>query len=153
MFTARADRVRRVRERMASLGVDALLLSHGADLPWLTAYRAMPLERLTLLVLPLEGDPVLVVPGLEAPRVPETDGHFGLRPWSDTEDPVDLVVDLLGRGPAGRLAVSDRAWATTVLALQRRLPDAAWIEASRVTSPIRAVKDADELAALRAAVE
>jgi len=145
------DRITRVRERMALLGVDVLLLSHGADLPWLTGYRAMPLERLTLLVLPVQGDPVLVVPGLEAPRVPDTDGRFGLRPWSDAEDPIDLVVDLLGRGPAGRLAVSDRAWATTVLALQRRLPAAEWLEASQVTSPIRAVKDDEELAALRAA--
>ena len=52
--TARQDRLARVRARMGELGVDALLLSHGADLPWLTGYRAMPLERLTLLVLPRE---------------------------------------------------------------------------------------------------
>jgi Xaa-Pro aminopeptidase len=38
-----------------------------------------------------------------------------------------------------------------VLALQRRLPSARWVEASVVTSPVRAVKDANELAALRAA--
>ncbi len=148
---ARTDRITRVRERMVTLGVDVLLLSHGADLPWLTGYTAMPLERLTLLVLPAAGDPVLVVPGLEAPRVPGAGGPVDLRPWSDAEDPVDLVVDLLARGPAARLAVSDRAWATTLLALQQRLPDAEWVEASRVTSPIRAVKDADEVAALRAA--
>ena len=34
------------------MGVDALLLSLGADLPWLTGYEAMPLERITMLVLP-----------------------------------------------------------------------------------------------------
>jgi len=128
----------RVRGRMSELGVDTLLLSHGADLPWLTGYRAMPLERLTLLVLPLTGDPVLVVPGLEAPRVAATDGLFALRPWSDAEDPIDLVVDLIGDAHGSRLAISDRAWATTLLALQRRLPGAEWIEASGVTSPIRA---------------
>jgi len=149
--SARSERIVRVRDRMAALGVDVLLLSHGADLPWLTGYRAMPLERLTLLVLPVTGDPVLVVPGLEAPRVPDGQGLFELRRWSDSEDPVDLVVDLLRRAPVSTLAVSDRAWATTVLALQRRLPGAGWVEASRVTSPIRAVKDRDEVAALRAA--
>ena len=37
------------------------------------------------------------------------------------------------RAPAIRCAVSDRAWATTVLALQRRLPSAEWIDASVVT--------------------
>jgi Xaa-Pro aminopeptidase len=149
--SARAGRIDRVRRRMAELGVDVLLLSHGADLPWLTGYRAMPLERLTVLVLPQVGEPVLVVPGLEAPRVEHADGLFELRPWSDAEDPVDLVVDLLKRADASSLAVSDRAWATTVLALQRRLPKAEWLEASRVTSPIRAVKDDAEMDALRAA--
>jgi Xaa-Pro aminopeptidase len=135
---------------MDSLGVDALLLSHGADLPWLTGYRAMPLERLTMLVLPVTGDPVLVVPALEAPRVALADELFSLIPWSDAEDPLDAVASALPGG-ALRLAISDRAWATSVLALQRRLPDAGWIEASSVTSPIRAVKDASELDALRAA--
>ena len=48
------QRIDRVRQRMVETGVDALLLSHGADLPWLTGYRAMPLERLTMLVLPVD---------------------------------------------------------------------------------------------------
>jgi Xaa-Pro aminopeptidase len=138
---------------MLGQGVDALLLSHGADLPWLTGYRAMPLERLTMLVLPAEGDPVLVVPALEAPRVADADDLFEVAPWTDAEDPVDLVASLLQGSPGDplRCAVSDRAWATTVLALQRRLPGAAWIEASTVTSPVRAVKDTTELEALRQA--
>ena len=148
---ARRARLARVRDRMGEEGVDVLLLSHGADLPWLTGYEAMPLERLTLLVLPLEGAPVLVVPGLEAPRVPDTDGLVELRPWSDAEDPLAIVEGLVAHRPHRRLALSDRAWATTALGLQRTLPGATWIEASTVTSPLRAVKDAAELAALRAA--
>jgi Xaa-Pro aminopeptidase len=154
---ARHGRLDRVRDRMGQSGVDALLLSHGADLPWLTGYRAMPLERLTMLVLPVAGDAALVVPALEAPRVVAADDLFSLVPWSDIEDPLDLVTSLLPASSAGgdrstlRLAISDRAWTTTVLALQRRLPDAHWIEASTVTSPIRAVKDASEVQALRSA--
>ncbi len=140
---------------MGELGVDALLLSHGADLPWLTGYRAMPLERLTMLVLPAVGQPVLVVPALEAPRVPDAGDLFVVAAWDDTRDPLDLVTGHLApSAPAGstlQLAISDRAWATTVLALQRRLPDARWVEASTVTSPIRAVKDPSELEALRRA--
>jgi Xaa-Pro aminopeptidase len=148
---ARCTRLDRVRARMDELAVDALLLSHGADLPWLTGYRAMPLERLTLLVLPLRGDPVLVVPALEAPRVPDAAGLFALEPWADADDPLDLVERMVHRPGQMRLGISDRAWATTVLALQRRLPGAEWVEASRVTAPVRAVKDEGELKVLRAA--
>jgi Xaa-Pro aminopeptidase len=110
----------------------------------------MPLERLTVLVLPRDGEAVLVVPGLEAPRVPDGSGAFALRPWAETEDPVAVAVDLLG-GRTGTLGVSDRAWATSLLAFQQRLPTAAWVPASTVTSALRAIKDADEIAQLRAA--
>jgi len=65
------SRLNRVRAGMDRLGIDALLISLGADLPWLTGYTAMPLERLTMLVLPADGDAVMVVPQLEAPRVVE----------------------------------------------------------------------------------
>jgi len=148
-------RLARVRTRMADLGVDVLLLSLGADLPWLTGYRAMPLERLTLLVLPVDGEAVLLVPELEAPRVPDPAGTFELRPWSEGEDPFDLAARLVGAGVAdlaeATLAVSDRAWAGAVLELQARLARARWIPASEVTSPLRAVKDDGEIVALAAA--
>jgi len=134
---------------MAELGVDALLLSLGADLPWLTGYEAMPLERLTMLVLPADDDATLVVPALEAPRVAEDPSIFSLRPWSETEDPVAIVAGLVGH--RRNLAVSDRTWATFVLALQDRLPGSTWRAASEVTATLRAVKDEPEIAALRRA--
>ena len=148
---ARSGRLGRVRERMAAVGVDALLLSHGADLPWLTGYEAMPLERLTMLVVRRSGEPVLVVPELEAPRVAAVGDLFVLRPWSEGEDAVEVVADLLAPVRTGVLAVSDRAWASSVLALWERLPGAQWRPASEVTGPVRARKDDAELAALRAA--
>jgi Xaa-Pro aminopeptidase len=143
------DRIARVRERMQQLGVDALLLSLGADLPWLTGYEAMPLERLTMLVLPADDGATLVVPRLEAPRVDHDPARFALRPWDETEDPVEVVAGLVGARP--QLAVSDRTWALFVLRLQALLPRATWRAASLVTAPLRAVKDAEEIAALRRA--
>ncbi|MFP5328450.1 MAG: M24 family metallopeptidase [Acidimicrobiia bacterium] len=144
-----SERVERVRERMGDLGVDALLLSLGADLPWLTGYEAMPLERLTMLVLPVTGDATLVIPRLEAPRVAEQPEVFAVHPWDETDDPIAIVADLVG----GRrsLAISDRTWAQFLLALQARVGDAVWQRASVVTGPLRAVKDKAEVDALAAA--
>jgi Xaa-Pro aminopeptidase len=145
----RASRLRRVQERMSQLGVDALLLSLGADLPWLTGYEAMPLERLTMLVVPGEGLATLVVPRLEAPRVEDDADVFVLRPWSEGNDPVGMVAGLMGS--AGQVAISDRTWAIFVLALQGALPNAAWRPASQITGPLRAIKDDEEVAALASA--
>ncbi len=142
--------MRAVRERMGEMGVDTLLLSVGADLPWLTGYTATPLERLTMFVLPLFGEAVLAVPRLEAPRVEAQPELFTIRPWSETENVIEVVTGLVGR-TRRRLAVSDRTWATFLLALQAELPRSTWMTASKVTGPLRAVKDADEVAALRRA--
>jgi Xaa-Pro aminopeptidase len=146
-----ARRAARVRDRMTELGVDVLLLSVGPDLPYLTGYEAMPLERLTMLVLPREGDATLVVPRLEAPRVVERPDVFGLRPWEETEDPIAIVASLAGS--ADRVAIGDRTWARFVLDLQRALPGAEFIRAVDVVGPLRAVKEPGEVEALRRAAE
>jgi Xaa-Pro aminopeptidase len=136
---------------MAERGTDVLLLSVGPDLPWLTGYEAMPLERLTVLVLPAEGDATLLVPRLEAPRVVERPEVFALATWDETDDPIALVAGLVGR--AGTIGIGDRTWARFLVDLQAALPAARWHRASEVVGPLRAVKDADEVAALRRAAQ
>jgi Xaa-Pro aminopeptidase len=131
---------------MAELGIDALLLSVGADLPWLCGYEAMPLERLTMLVVPAKEDATLIVPRLEAPRVEDHPDLFRLIPWGETDDPVALVAGLIGSRIT--LAIGDHTWSRFLLALQDGLPARRWHPASMVTSPLRAAKDAAELDAL-----
>jgi Xaa-Pro aminopeptidase len=143
------ERLERARARMQATGVDVLLLSVGADLPYFTGYTAMPLERLTMLVVPRDGEATLVVPGLEAPRVEERSDAFRMLPWTETEDPIAIVARLAGQ--AGRAAIGDRTWASFVLGLQEALPRTAFIPASAVTGPLREVKDAAEIDALRSA--
>jgi Xaa-Pro aminopeptidase len=144
-----ADRMARARARMHEVGVDVLLLSVGADLPYLTGYKAMPLERLTMLVLPRDGDATLVVPLLEAPRVVERPEAFSIRPWAETDDPIALVAALLGK--AGTAAIGDRTWARFLVALQDAVPGRTWRTAGEVMTELRARKDAAELDALRVA--
>lgn len=146
---ARAARLARVRAAMETADVDALLLSLGADLPWLSGYEAMPLERLTMLVVPLDAPATLVVPALEAPRVEPDDAVFDIRSWAEREDPVAIVAGLVGS--RSHLAISDRTWATFVLGLQEARPVAVWSRASAVTGSLRAVKDTAEIEALAAA--
>ncbi len=148
-----AGRLKRVHEAMGLARVDAVLLSLGADLPWLTGYTAMPLERLTMLVVPsasADQQPTLLVPALEAPRVRPVPEVFSVRPWAETEDPVaiaaSLVRDCTTNAPV--LALSDRAWAMFVLRLQDELRGATWKPASVVMAPLRAIKDEAEVEAL-----
>jgi Xaa-Pro aminopeptidase len=131
---------------MRQVGVDTLLLSLGADLPWLSGYEAMPLERLTMLVVPVDAEATLVVPRLEAPRVEHDPSAFSMYAWSEGEDPVSITAALVGKRT--RLAVSDRTWATFVLALQAAMPHSQWRPSSSVIGPLRAVKEPPEIEAL-----
>lgn len=142
-------RLGRARAEMQRQGVDVLLLSVGSDLPYLAGYEAMPLERLTMLVVPREGDATLVIPRLEAPRVVEQPGVFGLRPWDETDDPVALVADLVGR--PGTAAVGDTMWARFLVDLLPHWPGTHFVRANGVMRELRARKDAAEVAALQAA--
>ncbi len=146
MYQQRLDRV---RAAMTEQGVDVLLVSVGHDLPYLTGYEAMPLERLTMLVVPRDGDATMVIPRLEAPRVVEQPGVFALQPWDETEDPVALVAKLAGG--ARSAAVGDQMWARFLVELLPMLPGVEYRRAVDVVGPLRMVKDEAEVAALSAA--
>ena len=134
---------------MKADSVDALLASVGADLPYLTGYEAMPLERLTMLVFVRGNPPVLLVPELEAPRVVQRPGIFDVRPWRETEDPIAIVANLIDG--VDSVVIGDQTWATFVLDLERLLPNARFRIASPLTRELRMRKDGTELDALRRA--
>lgn len=148
MFANRMDRVRRA---MVDAEVDVVMLSVGADLPWLTGYHAMPLERLTMLVVPVDGDATMLVPRLEVPRVVPVPGVFDIVGWDETDDPVELTARLAG--DARSVAVGDQTWARFLVDLLPRMPRARWRRGSEIVGPLRAVKEADEIASLRQAAE
>lgn len=137
-------------------GIDAMLVGVGSDLRYLTGYAALPLERLTLLVVPASGRPTLVAPRLEAtPAMASPAGAAGLVdvvPWEETEDPFRLVSSRLGPF-VDSVAISDRLWAMFVLRLQAALPNARFSLATPVVGRLRSHKDEDEIALLRMAAQ
>jgi Xaa-Pro aminopeptidase len=143
------DRLARVRATMFEQEVDVLLLSVGHDLPYLTGYEAMPLERLTMLVVPRDGDATLVIPRLEAPRVTPQPGVFAIHPWDETEDPVAVVATLASY--ASVAAIGDQTWARFLVDLLPAMPDTQFRRAVEVVGPLRIRKDSAEIAALTAA--
>ena len=142
-----AGRVERLRGAMESVGVDVTLLSVGADLPYFTGYEARPSERLTVLVLPTGGDPILFVPLLEAPGVEV--GPFEVRSWSETDDPVDLAASVVD--DPGRVAVGDHMWAIFLTRFQSLWRETEWVPASELTSELRLRKESGEIDLLRRA--
>ena len=143
------DRMHRAGEAAAELGFDAVVIPPSPDLAYLAGYAPIPFERPTLLILRPDQPPLMLVPALEEPLAASAMGGLvELRPWGDGDDPYEAAAGLLP--VAGRVAVGDRLWAAHLLGLQRAT-GSSFAPASPVLGPIRAIKDADELAALRRA--
>ena len=143
------DRLTKVRASMVEQNVDTVMVSVGHDLPYLSGYSAMPLERLTMLVVPREGAATMVIPGLESARVEPQPGVFDLLPWSETEDPTAIVAKLAAGSK--RIAIGDQMWARFLVELLPQLPGAEYTRAVDVVGHLRMSKDQAELDALAAA--
>lgn len=118
---------------------------------YLTGYDAKPLERLTAFLVPAAGDPLLVLPALERSAALASGVDVDLVTWAETDDPFELVAQRLAG--AARVAVDDHIWGIRLLTLQDRLPHTAFSAASELIAPLRAIKQADEVSALREAAE
>jgi len=161
-----AGRLRRLRAAMAERDLDLVFLPPAANLFYLTGIRRHLVHGTDHNAY---GDwicggyigrdgPVHVI----APRM---GGDFFVqeaagKPWvgdvrlvREGESPLDVLRQTLsgfGLGAGkGRVAVDERTWAQTVLALRDLLPGGALSSASELLMPMRMIKDDDELAAMQ----
>lgn len=147
------QRLELARKAAADAGLDALLVTPGPDLRYLTGYHAHLTERLVCLALPVLGEPFLVVPHLERPGAEASPlGALGVEVvgWGETEDPYALVARRLPPGTA-RVAVDNHMWAEKVLAFRAALPGAEQSLAGDLLRELRMRKSPAETDALRRA--
>lgn len=146
------SRLSDAQEAAREAGVDALLVTPGADLFYLTGYHAIALERLTCLVVPADGEPTLVAPNLEVPAAQASPvGQLGvpIHGWAETDDPYALVSELVGEAKV--VALTDSMTAGAVLRLRAAMPDVDQRLAGPVLRRLRMIKSEAELKHLRRA--
>jgi Xaa-Pro aminopeptidase len=144
------QRLEAAQAATAASGLDALLITPGPDLQYLTGYPALVTERLTCLVLPAAGPATLVVPRLERPAAEDSPApRTGLRivDHADGTDPYPLVVAALD-GPPAAVGLADQMWALHSLGLAAALPGTALRLAGPVMRELRMRKSPAEVAAL-----
>lgn len=147
-FAARQQRAMRSAE---AVGLSGLLLTPGPDLVYLTGYAPVAItERITMLVVPVDGEPTMIVPRLERPDAERSPGAsvFRIVDWADGSDPYEAAALLL---EPGRYALSDSAWAMHLLGLQGRLPETSYVSMTSALPMLRAIKDDDEIERMAAA--
>lgn len=157
-----AGRLDRLRESMAAQNIDLVYLVRGANLFYLTGIRR-ELEHGTdhnaygdwacggyigrdrlILTAPRMGGGFYVSEAEDKPWIGE------VRVIDEHEDPAKVmheVIQSVAPDPSA-IAIDDRAWAQTTIALTGLYPDASLSLASSLINPLRALKDADEIDAM-----
>lgn len=158
-------RLQTIQQHMAAQQIDLLFLQRSANLHYVTGIpreeqnfgnTMYPGEWITGAWISPQHAPVLTVPRMLADFHLGEVGGYDVRVLSDAADPAALaaeVLDSLGIAANATIALDERAWAETLLGMQQQRPDARFVSASPLMRPLRAVKDADELATMRKAGE
>ena len=152
----RAARLVRAQALMKAAGIGAVLIEPGSSMIYFTGVRWHTSERLTLAILPAEGEPCIVTPFFEEPSVRETLAvPAEVRVWQEDENPLAVVAGFLrDRKLAARpigLEAAVRYFAYA--GLQRVLPDAKIVSADPVVRACRMIKTPAEIALMQAATE
>lgn len=146
------DRLSALSAEAARRGLDAVVITPGADMRYFLGTAVASHERLTCLMVPTQGRPRMLVPLLERPGWSESPGErLGLdfATWSDGEDAYARAAALLPAG-ARVLAVDYYMPAVHALGLQSAVPGSELRLAGEAIAQLRMRKSADEIAALRA---
>ena len=90
----RMQRLRRARDLMRRNGIGAIIVESGPSLDYLTGIQWWRSERLTGVVIPAEGEPIVVTPFFESPSIKETLAvPAEIRTWNEDEEPLKLVAE------------------------------------------------------------
>ncbi|EXS69322.1 M24 family metallopeptidase [Sphingobium sp. Ant17] len=151
----RADRLSRAQAMMQAKGIDALLIEPGASLIYYSGVRWWRSERLTALVIPATGAPLILCPFFEKPSIDESLGISAeVRVWQEHESPHALVAAFLTeKGLAkGRIGIEETVRYFAVDGLKAALPQAR-LTTDPVTRALRMRKTPAEIALMQTAAD
>lgn len=149
-YARRRDRARALTR---DAGADVLFATSGAtSFTYLVGGSFGRSERLIALLLPVDGEPLLVAPAFEVERVRRRARGLEVRGWQEQDDPLALLRDWLVAGRRARVLVEPRTDYGVAARLARAAPGVTLSDGSTVFEELRVVKSDEELERMRRAV-
>ncbi|MCJ2020663.1 Xaa-Pro peptidase family protein [Methylobacterium sp. E-065] len=142
------------RAAIAAAGHDCLVVTGPEAIYWLTGRQTAGYFAFQALVLPVDGEPALLVRQLELPGAAANTWLDDIQAYPDGTDPADALAALLRRRSFARPALERDGWFVSP-ALAARIGMALGVDplpdGSGLLGPLRTVKSTAELKAIRAA--
>jgi Xaa-Pro aminopeptidase len=164
-MTEQMSRVKRFRDEMRKSDVDCTLVFSFHNSYYLSGVPIDPWGKYAVTIIPLEGDPVFIVPFIDKERAEENSWIKDVRTYATIEAPplteaLKLTKDfLVERGlDKGKIGIEiendyDRLPYAVYLALKKELPDVELVDVSRILERLRLVLSKEEVRMLRIAGE
>ncbi|WP_425454923.1 M24 family metallopeptidase [Hephaestia caeni] len=152
----RARRLSRAQALMKANNIGAVVIEPGSSMIYFTGVEWWRSERLTAVVLPVEGKPCIVTPFFEEPSVHETLAvPADIRVWQEDEDPLAIVAGFLyDRKLATQpIAIEESVRFFAFDGLRKVLPEARLVSANPVVRGCRMIKTPAELALMQIATD
>ena len=149
------SRLAQCQKLMSEKEIDILFLAPGPNMYYLSGFLEEPGERLLSLIVPQSGEPLFIVPQLYEQQVKAFTWVEKLVSWRDSEDPKTVLSATMRQVVTKRptIAVDNRMWSQFLLMLLAALPDARYLDAASVMTPLRIKKTSEEIALMARSAE
>jgi Xaa-Pro dipeptidase len=146
----RLRRIERARRLTRDAGADALIINAGASLRYFTGVAWGASERLVAMILPVDGDPVMICPAFESGSLQAVlEISADVRLWEEDENPFTLVAATLRALRANVAAIDPALPFEMASRLSAEMPALRLQDASPVVNGCRMYKSAAELALMQ----
>ena len=154
------ERVERVRRTLVRRKLDALYLTNGANMFYLTGYSFISTERPAALVIPTDGKITFIGPLLEKEHIPlKTRLIEDIKTYVDypgEKHPIEHFAEFLKEMELAkkRIGIDNKAgatamWGYTGTPLNRKLPETKFVDASNLVPSMRIIKSDAEITLMR----
>ncbi len=147
-----AERQARARAAITASGHEALIVTGPETIYWLTGRQTAGYFAFQALVLPADGEPVLLVRQLELFGTLANTYLPDIVAYQDADNPAEALVDLLRQRGIANPAIELAGWFLSpklAAEISERLGVASLIDGSQILPSLRMIKSAAELEAIR----
>lgn len=148
----RNARMAKLRAGMAQAGIDMALINAGASLQYFAGVPWGATERLVAMLLPLDGEPVMISPTFELGSLAaDLCVAADISSWEEEENPFALVADVIASGNVRTLGLDPELPFGMVERLRQVVPGVEVRDLSAQINACRMIKSPAELAIMKQA--
>ncbi|KWX74251.1 M24 family metallopeptidase [Paenibacillus jilunlii] len=143
-----------LEQGMAGGGLDALLVTDPKHVYYLTGFASNPHERFLGLLLIRGGEPVLIVPALDAEAAHAASSVTKILTHSDTDNPYELLKSCFAGSKPGTVGIEKEHFTVhRYEQLAEAVPAEAFRDIGHLLRSMRAKKTPDEISRMKHAAE